>query len=383
MNHLELHPSSIRAIKKGHPWITKDSYSIKFPANLSFLNIHDPRDGQYLGTFFHDPKHPKIKARLWDNNFARDFKQQLYQRLNMAYQKRLTLFSQRDNIMLTFGEADQLPGLFIQKLGETILIQYQAFFWKTHLPLIAQFFSQMKFKYIWAQPRLPGTQKTLPTPLGNKEAPASFVIEENGIKYQIRLDNNHDIGLYTDMAAIRTQLADYFMRTHKILNLFSYTGAFSLQGLTYNKTVSSVDSSKSYMDWLNTNIELNGLSTTDHNYFTESIEKFLREARDSFDLIICDPPSLFTSQGKKINALDFYKTSLRKMLELLTPNGTLLLFLNNHSITRNKFNSNIEQRLPKNYQISRTLRPDQDCAPLPNFPEGDYLKGLIIDKIRK
>jgi 23S rRNA (cytosine1962-C5)-methyltransferase len=377
MDILDLHPSTIKSLKNGHPWITKDKYTNYFP-DKPLLKIREAKTGNMLGHFIHDPEHPKIKARFWGKE-AILFQKELLKRLWEALEKRRPLLSSRENLYLTFGEVDQLPGLYVQLLGDNLLIGYHAFFWQEHVKDVARFFKRkLKVEKIWVQKRLPGEKKEPPTPLRGETTP-NFTVKEGELTFNLKLDQGHDIGLYTDMAAIREQLVPYFEKSETILNLFSYTGAFSLMGLKKGKEVTSVDLSKSYMSWLEENIETNGFNIDNHTSMVGPCAKVIKKLDKKFDLIISDPPSFSTDGKKRTSCLDFYKKELKNLLNLLNDDGHLILFLNTHSINRRKFKNTIRELLGSE-KIIRDLYLSKDCPILKNFPEGDYLKGLIIKK---
>lgn len=389
----QLHPDTLKAIERGHPWITKDKISSQFPRDQVFLEIIHPADKRVLGIFIHDPGHPKIVARFW-SRFPIDFKLELKNRISRSIHKRTQKNYQRDNLYFIFGESDQLPGLFVQKLGQIILIQYQCFFWIDHLKIIIQSIEQaLNWKsppLFYTQPRLPGEKKIHPIffDQGNQSFShqTPYLLTENGIKFGIRFDLNHDIGWFTDMSSIRETITPMLKPEQKILNLFSYTGAFSLLALKHHCYVTSVDLSKNYMQWLTDNIGLNSFEANRHQAMVldanKAIKQLLGLKNERFSLIICDPPSSFNEKGKKINALDFYQEQLGNLIELLAPNGKLIIFLNTHQVLKKKFKELIRDLIPKRDDIilDNELTMDQDCPMLENFPEGHYIKGLVIKK---
>lgn len=375
MTKIKLHPLTLKSLKNGHPWITKDSFSDLFPKDKFLINLYDPDSGKYLGQFLNDPQHPQIKARFWSSKKLAFFPE-LQHKLEVSIKKREHLLKKRDNLYLCFGEADGLPGLFIQKLGPVILIQYTAFCWEKELRFVCRQFDE-NYSAIWTQKRLPGEKKSAPEKF--KGEANSLVIQENEIKFKLYFDRGHDIGIYSDMASIRENLKGYFVKSKSLLNLFSYTGAFSLMGLKAEMSVTSVDVSKTYMKWLEENIELNNFDLGLHNSMVLPCDKALKQFEESekFDLIICDPPS-FSSDGKKSeSAINFYKKNLPSMKKCLNEEGHLIIFLNTHSVSREKFRSVVRETMPS-LKIIKELAPSEDCPSLKNFPEGDYLKGMII-----
>ena len=125
----DIHPISIKMLLQGNPWVTLDQYSEKFHPREKFviaLNRRKP-----FALLIHDPQHKSVRARLWskEGNFEKQiksFKQDFTKRLDEAFRlrKNIKLLTHRNNFYLVFGEADKLPGLFIQFLNGEILIQF-------------------------------------------------------------------------------------------------------------------------------------------------------------------------------------------------------------------------------------------------------------------
>ena len=405
---VEFHPHTIKYVKKGHPWVTEDSFTKKFPSNSFFLKGTKESSQTTFGIFLHDPKHPKIKARLWSYKSPEEwnkniFEEELLQRLIISFEKRAPFLGEanRQNFYLIFGEADSLPGLKLQVLAPgKVLIQYYSHFWghfqKELLSKLGhcfkRFFSHWKSLDVYIQTRGQGKQvnlekRRLSTFEPSKERD-SFLTEEFGITYQLHLNKSYDCGLYTDMASFRESLNDFFYEGQSVLNLYSYTGAFSLFALKRGaKNVHSVDLSPKYLDWLEKNLELNpDLDPSCHSSKALSVDKALKEYQDqnqTFDLIISDPPSSSSDGKVRSQAIKSYQETLPQMLDILSKQGKIVLFLNTHSITLKKFSSEIEsilRRHPRSssLKIEKLSPKSWDCLSKKGFPEGNYLKSLVI-----
>lgn len=397
-----LHPASCKYLKLGHPWITEDSYSNRFPKNDFFLIGVDERSSKEIALLIHDPEHKNVKARLWSLNQedwskAPDFKHDLQIRIKNSIEKRIhaDFSKQRQNFYLINAESDFLPGLLVLKLKNQILIQYYALFWKKVesdlLEIlkneIKELLSSFDLEDIWIQERNFNQAKSIRSMSGKTNA--DFSLNEYGINYQIRLNEHYDFGIYTDMSAIRSQMKPYLEKSSSLLNLFSYTGAFSLFALKLGaKQVVSVDLSSKYLNWLEENIALNPeLNSTFHQSLCMSSEKSLEKLISEnvkFESIICDPPSASSDGTTTSSALKSYDKLLPLMLKLLAPNGSMFLFLNTHTISWNKFEEKLKQIISgsdyaNKINIGKRFKLSDDCLPLKGFHEGDYLKGFLLD----
>lgn len=395
IKRVNLHPASCKYLKLGHPWITEDTYTKRFPREDFFLVGVDEKNRQEIALLINDPEHKNVKARLWSLN-AEDwkkeisFKDQLEERLKNAFSRRLNsvIPTERENFYLVNGESDFLPGLLILKLKNQLLIQYYALFWKkVEKDLLALVQSLVSVEEIWIQERNFNQAKAIRSVNGSKTA--EFVLNEYGLNYQIRINEHYDFGIYTDMSAIRKQMVPYLQKSQSMLNLYSYTGAFSLFGLKHGMTkVVSVDLSSKYLGWLDENLALNPeIKKENHTSMCMPSEKALEKlaAEGSlFETIVCDPPSASSDGSSTSSALKSYEKLLPLMLKVLAKNGTLFAFLNTHHISWNKFEEKLKQIIAAsefNNQlvIGKRFKLSDDCLPLKGFHEGDYLKGFLIE----
>jgi len=383
---VKLHPLSIKHLKKSHPWVVKDSFTKNFPTKEIFLEGLNEK-GKPFCVLLHDPEHSQVKARLWSyelNQKAND----LSRRIEKAIKKRqeLEIIKERESFFLFFGEADELPGLFGILFNQTLVLQYYASVWsELENKLISEITKACikVFKFspsIYVQDRNKG-QRVCFRHLKGKEC-SEIIVREFGVNYKVKLAQSYDLGLYPDMSAIRKKVFDH-SSFKKVLNLFSYTGAYSLLALCKGaQEVISVDSAKMAHDWLNENLDLNPHLQGTHKSVKKNVQKalegFIKEQK-SFDLIICDPPS-FSSDGKKSTpALKSYETLLPLMKELITKDGQIIIFLNTHKVTWKKFEEKIKP-LIRGFKIKAKLNLSEDCPRLKGFPEGDYLKGIILSR---
>ena len=384
---VKLHPDSHKYLNKGHPWVIKDNYTNRFPSQNTFLLANDhARLTQYY--MLHDPSHPQVKARLWHigQGFPQDideFFTEMNSRIDQAINKRekFNLDHERENYYVIFGENDQLPGLFVQKLGNALLFQFYASYWeKFKKELIAHLrLSFPEEQFIFQKRNKNQNIKFSFEPHLNP--PYSPIVKEFGVSYQLHFGQNYDFGLYTDMAAIRKKLTPIFKESKKVLNLYSYTGAYSLFAFSQGvPEVHSVDLSPKYMDWLEENLELNSQFEGEHYAHITSVEDFLRKNKTKYDCIVCDPPSASTDGKQRSNALKKYEVLLPLLSKSLTTSGKLIIFLNTHQIKFKKFKEKIEKLLNPNIKIKGNVKLEEDCPILSQFPEGSYLKGLILEK---
>lgn len=386
---VDLHPASIKHIKKGHPWITLDSFSSRFPKNSYFLGSR--LDEENFVILINDPSHPNVKARVWKIDTKsriekKDFIYEMIGRLQTSLDIRFAQNLNRENFYLVFGEADQLPGLHILKLKDDVLVQFYAEFWQNFEKEIVKFLEKNNIaKRYWVQRRNKNQEVEFYCFNDKNIQESEFELKEFDVNYKIRINKYYDIGIYTDMSGIRNKIQEEF-KDKKVLNLYCYTGAYSVNALKNGASqVTSIDLSKKYLAWLDENLALNpDLDKSKHTSIEASalqgMDQLIKKGEE-FDLIICDPPSA-SSDGKKTTAaIDSYKDLIIKIEKLLTKKGKAYLFLNTHSVTRKSFEDKIKkytEGLP--LVISGSVKLTEDCPSLKGFIEGDYLKGITILK---
>lgn len=405
---VKLHAQTVKCIKKGHPWVTADQFSRAFPKNSQFLVGKNEAD-QHFVLLMNDPNHAKVLARVWkilpeqyNTSTPFSFEEELQTRIEMSVKKRLNdkVHLERDNFYLCFGEADQLPGLNIQCLHGAIIIQTTAFYWKQHKSLLIESLTNALVSNFPHLANIPVYFQTRNTKGVNRidqwvpdhrfPAKMNFEINEFGLKYKIRIGTNYDFGIYSDMSSVRKRIIPYLKKSSSVLNLFSYTGAFSLMALQHGaKQVVSVDLSEKYNNWCMDNIQLNpDLNAANHKTITSSVAIVLKKmlkSKEQYDFIICDPPSASSDSKQVSNALNNYQNLLPLILKSLSNSGIAMIALNTHSITKQKFKNQISKILsgmPKNnsYKIIEEFGLGADCKAKKGFNEGDYLKVLLIQK---
>ncbi|MBL7666217.1 MAG: class I SAM-dependent methyltransferase [Bacteriovoracaceae bacterium] len=384
----QLHPHSIKYLNLGHPWIIKDTFTEKFNPEADFIISSE-------FVLLNDPEHNRIKARLWqktnqsEQEVAKNFEAELVKRIVVALKKRqgLPFHNERENFFWIFSEADFLPGLQLLSLNKNLIISFYAYYWKKYEDIIVKVIQNELPNHtsLWIQYRSENQSKqTPPKFISGKQEPI-FLIEEFGLKYNIEIGNAYDFGIYTDMASIRKQMGRELFAQKSVLNLFSYTGAFTLQAMKYGaKHVASVDSSSVILSVLEKNLATNFSDISTHQSVCKKAEAVLRDYAKNktiFDTIICDPPSAFYDGKKRKSVKDFYQEKLMELFDITAKNGNLIVFCNTHTFSEDNFVQLIKKILgSKPFKIKTSYRLGEDCLPLKNFPEGNYLKGICIQK---
>jgi 23S rRNA (cytosine1962-C5)-methyltransferase len=279
------------------------------------------------------------------------------------------------------------------KLGDHYLIQSYTHFWhyfqKTIFDLLAKQLPQKPY-FLWWQDRVNHSSKQSPALSWDGEKllakKMSFTIQEGNSFMEVHLGEKYDHGIYTDMASIRDKIfTSQFAAKKSILNLFSYTGIFSIRALKMGgSSAISIDLSKKANLQELRNAEINAIDPNLYKIINADIFngiQLLKNQNALFDIIILDPPSSFTINQKRTSVLEIYGKMLQALIPLTTKGSVIYCFLNHHSTTEKAFQLLIHNELKKTrsqFQVKSLNVLDVDCPTLPYFPEGNYLKGLAI-----
>jgi 23S rRNA (cytosine1962-C5)-methyltransferase len=245
--------------------------------------------------------------------------------------------------------------------------------------------------HLWIQHREinPGKQKdsAFPICLGNPDVGQSkeFFIQEAGVQMKIALGSSYDYGIYTDMACVRSDMHQnfsHYWRGAKVLNLFSYSGIFSFQSIIWEaEQVTSVDNNEKSWKLFEENKLANNQTDAQHEELKlgvfAALTKLVKEKR-TFDVIIVDPPPSFTDLKSKYSVEDFYRKTLPTLLGLLSPRGLFIGFCNKHKVTWKEFRTLFIESDKSKWKLEKEFQLQDDCPTIPNYPEGNYLKGVAL-----
>ena len=294
--------------------------------------------------------------------------------------------SQNDTFRLVHGEGDNLPGLVIDCYGKTAVMQAHSVgmhvnrheivsaltdvmghrienvFYKseTTLPFKAQLDQENGFLYG-----------------GSSENTAV----ENGLRFHVDWLKGQKTGFFVDQRDNR-QLLEQYARGKKVLNMFCYTGGFSVYAMRGGATlVHSVDSSAKAIELTNANIRLNFHDDERHEAFCDDAFKFLDQADDTYDLIILDPPAFAKHRAALHNALKGYTRLNVKAFERIRRGGVLFTFSCSQVVTKDNFRNAVFTAAAQSGRKVRILHQLHQPADHPiniYHPEGEYLKGLVL-----
>jgi 23S rRNA (cytosine1962-C5)-methyltransferase len=388
---LILKPGREKSLLRRHPWIFSGAVQeVKGEPQKGDILIVESSRGEYLGKCGYNPE-SSIRGRMWtfsEEEIDADFFIEKM-RIAIILRKDLNYINSYNNsCRLIHAESDGLPGLIVDQYGEHLVVQLLTAAVEPWRDGIVQALVNLTgIRNIYERSdvdvrALEGLDERKGVLMGD-EPPDRIVILENGLKFLVDIKNGQKTGFYLDQRGNRAALSE-FAEGKSILNCFSYTGGFTVYGLQAGAdSVLSIDSSQDANSLALENIQLNGLDEEKTNFITGDVFKELRTLRDSgrsFDLIVLDPPKFASTAAQAEKAARGYKDINLLAFKLLKPGGTLFTFSCSGGVSRELFQKIVADAALDagvNVAIIRQFSQGPDHPIALNFPEGEYLKGLV------
>ena len=309
----------------------------------------------------------------------------------LMLRRALNLLRADNNIFrLVHGEGDRLPGLIVDIYGETAVMQAHSVGMHYARHQIAQSLQRILGKsvmqvYYKSETTLPykANLEELDGPLlGNVSN--NNVAVENDLRFHIDWLRGQKTGFFIDQRENRLLLQHYSNKRH-VLNMFCYTGGFSVYALRGGaQEVVSVDSSAKAIDLTNANVALNYPNCDHHKAYAEDAFKFLDKADDAYDLIVLDPPAFAKHKEAVRNALKGYTRLNLQAMRKIKRGGILFTFSCSQAISKDQFRLAVFTAAAQSGRYVRILHQLHQPADHPvniYHPEGEYLKGLVLEII--
>ncbi|TOY78490.1 23S rRNA (cytosine(1962)-C(5))-methyltransferase RlmI [Burkholderia pseudomallei] len=422
MHTVTLKPSKDKSLLRRHPWVYANAIDRvdgkPAPGATVIVRAHD---GRFLARAAYSP-HSQIRLRVWsfDENEPIDhafFKR----RVQRALAHRRAMISGTDAVRLVFGEADGLPGLIVDyyvaargaaHTGDAAARAAEGGAAAPVAPgdgegrgqLVCQFMAAGVEHWkgaivaaIVAATGCPNVYERSDVSIREKEGleqttgvlagdapPDTLIANENGVLYHVDVRNGHKTGFYVDQRENRALVTQY-ARDRDVLNCFCYTGGFSLAALKGGaKRVVSIDSSGDALALAQRNVAANGFDAARAQWLDADAFKTLRRLVDEgerFDLIVLDPPKFAPTRDSVDRAARAYKDVHLSGLKLLRPGGLLFTYSCSGAIDMDLFQKIVAGAAADakvDARILKRLGAGVDHPLLTAFPEGEYLKGLLL-----
>jgi len=390
MKTIQLKPGKERSLQRRHPWIFESAIAQGHAEAGETVRVVSA-EGQFLAWAAFSPA-SKIRARVWSFDEKQSIDALFFiAACASAVRVRARFDIKSDSRRLVHGESDGLPGLIVDRYGDTLVAQFLssgAERWKQALAdalLLATGLSKLYERSDASGRALEG----LPEVTGwlRGEGPTELVLKEHDWQLKVSIATGHKTGFYLDQRDSRNKFAEYTQRLKfgSVLNCFCYTGGFTVAALKGGAAhVTSIDSSGPALEVAAANVALNGFEASRATFMdadvNASLRKFAAEGR-SFDAIILDPPKFAPTVSHAERASRAYKDINRLAFKLLAPGGVLFTYSCSGGISPDLFHKIVASAAIDAHVdgfITERLGGAPDHPMTINFPEGEYLKGLVV-----
>lgn len=393
MAQLILLPGKERSAFKHHPWLFAGSVGRLEGRARPGDTVEVLADNlRPLGRAAYSPK-SQIRARFWTFDAEESIDDAFFKRriaAAVALRQSLPELRGQQGLRLIHAESDGLPGVIADQYGDTVVVQLTsagADKWRSAIVAGLVKATGCARVYERSDSDVRGLEGLGPTTgwLHGEAPKTPLSIDENGVRLAIDIAGGHKTGFYLDQRENRALLGQ-LSHGKDVLNCFCYTGGFSLQALAGGaKSVLSIDSSGPALVQAQANLELNpALPAARAEWQEADVFQALRDFRKAgklFDLIVLDPPKFAPSAAHADRAAKAYKDINILGCRLLKPGGLLMTYSCSGGVGLEMFQKIIADSALDAGRSARIVRRLAGAADHPvalNFPEGEYLKGLLV-----
>jgi len=390
MKTIRLRPGKERSLNRCHPWIFESA--IERGGGDSGETVRVERyDGQFLGWAAFSPS-SKIRARVWSFDETQRIDGAFFGvAVSRALQARSRFEVQSDGMRLVHGESDGLPGLVVDRYGDTLVAQFTSAGverWKAIIADTLLSHTGLSKLYERSDASSRGLEG-LPDATGwlRGSGPTDLMLREYDWRLALDIAHGHKTGFYLDQRENRKKFADHARRLQfqRVLNCFCYTGGFTVAALSGGAAhVTSIDSSASAIAQAEANVALNGFAQGRAAFLDADVNASLRkfvQTGQTFDAIVLDPPKYAPTVAHAERAARAYKDINRLALKILEPGGVLFTYSCSGGISADLFHKIVASAgadAGVDGFITERMGGAPDHPMTMSFPEGEYLKGLVV-----
>ncbi len=352
------------------------------------VEVHS-QDGKFLGTAYLSQQNKGLGWFVSTDKVT--FNQAFFEMLfRQAKEKRSAYY--QDDLTTAFRlfnqEGDGFGGLIVDLYGD-----YAVFSWyNSYVYQIRQIISEA-FRQVF--PEVLGAYEKIrfkgldyeSAHVYGQEAPDFFTVLENGVLYQVFMNDGLMTGIFLDQHEVRGSLVDGLAMGKSLLNMFSYTAAFSVAAAMGGASqTTSVDLAKRSRELSQAHFQANGLSTDAHRFIVMDVFEYFKYAKRkglTYDVIVLDPPSFARNKKQTFSVAKDYHKLISQSLEILNPGGIIIASTNAANVSRQKFTEQIDKGFAgRSYQILNKYGLPADFAYNKKDESSNYLK-VISMKVSK
>ncbi len=352
------------------------------------VEVHS-QDGNFLGTAYLSQQNKGLGWFVSKDKVT--FNQAFFETLfRQAKEKRSAYY--QDDLTTAFRlfnqEGDGFGGLTVDLYGDyAVFSWYNSYVYQIR-KVISEAFRQVFPEVLGAYEkiRFKGLDYESAHVYG-QEAPDFFTVLENGVLYQVFMNDGLMTGIFLDQHEVRGSLVDGLAMGKSLLNMFSYTAAFSVAAAMGGASqTTSVDLAKRSRELSQAHFQANGISTDDHRFIVMDVFEYFKYAKRkdlTYDVIVLDPPSFARNKKQTFSVAKDYHKLISQSLEILNPEGIIIASSNAANVSRQKFTEQIDKGFAgRSYQILNKYGLPADFAYNKKDESSNYLK-VISMKVSK
>ncbi|EJR68081.1 hypothetical protein IIO_00400 [Bacillus cereus VD115] len=392
---IKIKPKFIKEIKSGYPLILKDAIQ-----NLNdireegtIIKVVDEKN-QFIGKGYYG-KQNKGYGWILTRKESEQINQSFFEsKIKSALHKRKQFYKSNDTTAFRVlnGEGDGLGGLIIDYYdGYYVVSWYSEGIYTFRDEIIAALQKVTNFKGIYEKKRFDTKGKYIEGDdfVAGERGEFPLIVKENGVNFVVYLNDGAMVGVFLDQRNVRKQIRDTYAQGRTVLNMFSYTGAFSVFAALGGATkTTSVDLANRSLSKTIEQFSVNEIDYEAQDIIVEDVFlyfKYAAKKKMKFDMVVLDPPSFARSKKYTFSAAKDYKNLLKETIAITENNGIIVASTNCSAFDMKKFKGFIDtafKEMNGKYKILEEHSLPEDFRTIDQFKEGDYLKVVFIEKIK-
>lgn len=392
---VKIKPKFIKEIKSGYPLILKDAIQ-----NLNdvqeegtIIKVVDEKN-QFIGKGYYG-KQNKGYGWILTRKESEQINQTFFEsKIKSALHKRKQFYKSSDTTAFRVlnGEGDGLGGLIIDYYdGYYVVSWYSEGIYTFRDEIIAALQKVANFKGIYEKKRFDTKGKYIEGDdfVAGERGEFPLIVKENGVNFAVYLNDGAMVGVFLDQRNVRKQIRDKYAKGRTVLNMFSYTGAFSVfAALGGASKTTSVDLANRSLSKTIEQFSVNEVDYEAQDIIVEDVFlyfKYAAKKKMKFDMVVLDPPSFARSKKYTFSAAKDYKNLLKETIAITENNGIIVASTNCSAFDMKKFKGFIDtafKEMNGKYKILEEHSLPEDFRTIDQFKEGDYLKVVFIEKIK-
>ncbi|WP_459499202.1 class I SAM-dependent rRNA methyltransferase [Bacillus sp. C1] len=392
---VKIKPKFIKEIRSGYPLILKDAIQNLNDINEegTIIKVVDEKN-QFLGRGYYG-KQNKGYGWILTRKEHEHIDQAFFERkLKSAFHKRKSFYKSNDTtaFRVVNSEGDGLGGLIIDYYdGFYVISWYSEGIYSFKTEIIGALQKVANCKGIYQKKRFDTKGKYIEDDdfVVGERGEFPIIVKENGVNFAVYLNDGAMVGVFLDQRNVRKQIRDTYAKGRTVLNMFSYTGAFSVFAALGGATkTTSVDLANRSLSKTIEQFSLNGIDYEAQDIIVEDVFHYFKYAAKKqmkFDMVVLDPPSFARSKKYTFSAAKDYKNLLKETITITEDHGIIVASTNCSTFDMKKFKGFIDtafKEMNGKYKILEDHSLPEDFRTIDQFKEGNYLKVVFIEKIK-